>query len=195
MSENRLEISPIRIGKKSNGVLILLTGIGGTLEGYEGKYECIAKKAHDELGMSVLIATTPKGSWSHLRENLDSVMAEMHKTMGSDCSCYLMGFSAGGNIALCHSYLYPEIKRVLVINPVLNINLHIIRKGILAFSGERMTVVIGDGDSSYPFLGMLPKTERLEAVSLSGVDHVFTGRTDDFINLPFHYLLTSQDEV
>ncbi len=95
-----------------------------------------------------------------------------------------MGNSAGANLPICYSYLYPQIKKVLAINPVLNLNYHKTKEGILNFNGEKMFVVTGELDPAAVWLNSLPKKANLSTEILQGVDHVFTDNLEKFIALP-----------
>lgn len=93
-------------------VLVIFTGIGGTTKGYQNKYEKIAKYVTSQFHFSVFVATTPLGSWATLKENLQSVLNFVFKKLKSDSlNIYVMGTSAGANMVLSFSYLFPQIKK------------------------------------------------------------------------------------
>ena len=164
---------------KSNNLLLVLTGIGGTTTGYNNKYEKLAKRVIGTQDFSVAVATTPSGSWQHTKENLDFIMNEVSKRYND--KIYAMGNSAGGNILLMHAYEFPQIEKVLAVNSVLNVNLFKIEKGINLFKGKT-TIVCGEKDTSIKFYKMLKTNANI--VILQDIDHNFTNHIEDFINLP-----------
>lgn len=100
-----------------------------------------------------------------------------------------MGCSAGANLLLCHGSKFPQIRRILAINPLLNVNLHHILKGIQSFKEEKITVVVGRKDPSYSLVGLLPQDPKLKCSVLDDVDHEFHGQLETFVQLPWRYLL------
>ena len=180
----------IEFYEKSNNVLLILTGIGGTTKSFQNKYETIAHNVMKTYGFSVMVATTPSGSWLRLNgNNLQDIMnLIIEKKHNKNFDVYVMGSSAGANIILNYSYSFPQIKRVLAINPVLIMNLHKIHQGIKNFNGEKITVIFGENDYSCKLLEVLPQSNILDTIILPKVDHTFKGQLETFIDLPNHYL-------
>lgn len=178
--------------EKGTDVLVILTGMSGTTKGYENKYERIANQVTKDYGFSVVIATTPPNSLMTSKDNLQCIMDMLiQKANGNEFKVYAMGSSAGGNLLLSFSYLFPQIKRVLAINPVINLNFHLIDKGIKSFIGEKLSVVLGELDSASKWVELLPKTDNSETTILPNIDHVFRGYLETFIELPKQYLFFS----
>ena len=170
-------------------VLVIFTGIGGTTKGYQNKYEKIAKYITTDFHFSVFVATTPSGSWLTLKENLQYVLNYVFEKLNCEnLNIYVMGSSAGANIVLSFSYLFPQIKKILAINPVMNVNFHWIEKGIKNFKGECLHVVIGGNDPSSKWEGLLTETEKLNLTILPNIDHEFQNNLQVFINLPKQFL-------
>lgn len=176
----------IEIKYYGNGdnLLLVLTGIGGTTSGYENKYVKLANKVIETKDFSVAVATTPLGSWQHTRENLEFIMNDVLRKFNH--KIYAMGNSAGGNILLMHAHDFPQIERILAINPVLNINLFKIEKGINLFK-DKITIICGENDMSNKFYKMIKTTAKI--IVLKDIDHNFTNHLEDFIELPSRYLL------
>lgn len=167
----------------ADNLLLILTGIGGTVKGYDDKYVKLSKKVIETQDFSVAVATTPSGSWEHTKENLDFIMQYVkNKVKGK---IYAMGSSAGANILLMHAHEHPQIEQVLAVNPVLNINLFKIENGINKFSGNT-TIVCGEKDMSSKFYKIL-KSKATTHV-LQDIDHNFTNHLDQFIDLPLKYI-------
>lgn len=190
---DNIEIDFYEAGKD---VLLILTGLGGSVKGFENKYETIAKQVVKDYGFSVVVATTPYGSWEHLKENLEYVMGFIkNKRQNDDFKVYAMGTSAGANIVLCFSYLFPQIKRVLAVNPVLTVNLHWINDGIKDFVGDKIEVVVGEEDLSSQWVELLPKMDKLQTTILPNVEHYFKGHLQTYIDLPKKYLFNCKEQL
>jgi len=181
-----MEDIEIEYYEKGKDILLILTGIGGTTKGYENKYEKIAKSVMEKYNFSVVIATSPSGSWLHTEQNLNQVMNFIQSKRQNDFKVYAMGNSAGANIVLWHSNKFPQIKKVLAVNPVMNINLHLFKA--LKDSQKEMYVVFGELDISSKFAPLLPSSENIKVDILPNIDHNFTENLDLFMNLPNIYL-------
>ena len=174
-----IEIEFYSAGKN---LLLILTGIGGTTKGFQNKYEKIAKQVVQKYNYSVIVATSPKGSWQHTKENLAYIMSVVNKK--EFYNIFAMGSSAGANILLMHAYEFPKIKKILAINPILNINLHKINNGIELFNGKTI-LICGEKDMSNKFIGIVNK--KANTITIPNADHNFTNQLNDFIEL-YKYL-------
>lgn len=175
-------------------VLLIFTGLGGTLKGYQNKYERIAKQIMNMYHFSVAVVATPPNAWQALEKNLHDAMMFLHdKFQDYNFKVYAMGTSAGANILLCFSYLFPQIKRVLAVNPVLNVNFHWIDRGIKEFTGEQISVISGELDPSSRLIGLLSRYDSVQKIVLPNIDHVFRDNLDKFIELPNRYLMIVND--
>ena len=163
-------------------LLLILTGIGGTTKGFQNKYEKIAKQVVEKYNYSVIVATSPKGSWQHTKENLDYIMTVVNKKEFHNI--FAMGSSAGANILLMHAYEFPKIKKILAINPILNINLHKINNGIDLFNGKT-TLICGEDDMSNKFKEIVNK--KAKTITIPNADHNFTNQLKVYIKL-YEYL-------
>lgn len=165
--------------------LVILTGVGGSADGFGNKYLRIAEYVQSDYGFPVFIAPTPKDIWDRKEGFFDEVAA--HFMQNKTC-VYLMGVSAGATMALWYAVKYPQIRRILCVNPVLNINLHLTSSGIRDFCGEKMAVVFGEKDPSAKWAKILPAAPHLQINIVPGADHLFSGKLDEFIDLPKKYL-------
>ena len=163
--------------------LIIFTGLNGNTKGYGDKYVKIVEWVTLETGFSVFVAAVPKNCWDSPQEVFSNALDYALSKIKAE-NIYIMGSSAGANIAICYSYLYPQIKKVLAINPVLNLNYHRTKEGIVKFNGEKMFVITGELDPSAVWLNSLPAKENLSTEVLKGIDHVFTDNLEKFISLP-----------
>ena len=179
----------IEFYEKGQDVLFIFTGIGGTTKGYQNKYELIANQVVKDYGFSVAVVATPHGALLTLNDNMQYVMNFLFEQKKSkDIRVYAMGTSAGGNIVLSFSYPYPQIKKVLAINPVMNVNFHLIKNGIKEFVEGKINVVFGEHDSSTKWVELLPNSDNLSVTILPNIDHEFRGNLQSFIDLPNKFL-------
>ncbi len=173
--------------KSGPDVLLILTGAGGTTKGYANKYEKIAKAAMQKFNLSVVVASIPSRVWLQSEQCLSEIMNFVHSKMSNVYCVYAMGHSMGANLVLWHFAKFTEIKKVLAVNPVMTVNLHLFNR--LQNIEKPMQVIFGENDESCKFAEMLPKNIKVDV--LVGVDHNFTKHLDLFIQLPEKYLFSS----
>lgn len=165
---------------------LIITGIGGTIKGYKNKYEIIARNVIKKYNFSVVVATSPFGSWLHTERNLDYIMNYIKSKRNCDYKVYAMGNSAGANILLWHSHKFPQIKKVLAVNPVMNINIHLLKR--LQDTTKDINIVFGEKDISSKLAPLIPTNKNVNVEILSNIDHNFTDNLYTFIDLPNKYL-------
>ena len=163
--------------------LLIFTGRGGDTKGYGNKYVKIAENVTRKYGFSVFVAAVPENCWDSPQEVFSFAVDYVLSKTDTE-NIYVTGSSAGASLAIWYSHLYPQIKKVLAVNPVLNLNLHRTKDGILKFNGEKMFIVSGDKDPCVVWLNLLPHKDNLSTQTLKGVDHVFSNRIAEFIALP-----------
>lgn len=184
----------IEIDYYPNGkdVLLILTGLGGSVKGSQNKYETMANNIISKYDFSVFVAATPQGAWNNAKEHLTNVLDYVDSLMNDinkEYKIYVFAHSAGGTYALWYSYLFTRIKRIVVTNPVLNVNFHWLENGQNNFNGEFTKVIIGDKDQSFKFAGLLKRAKIIETVILENTDHEFKDNLTAFIELPEKYLI------
>ena len=161
--------------------VLIFTGLGGEIKGFENKYVKSAELITKEYGFSVFVAGVPEDCWSHPQEVFVTA-AEYVINKLNPGKMYVFGNSAGASLAIWYSHLYSVIKKVLAVNPVLNLNYQ--REGVENFSGEKMFIEVGEFDPCAVWLNALPQKENLHKEILKGADHTFTDSIDEFISLP-----------
>lgn len=167
--------------------LIIFTGLGGDTKGYENKYVTIAEEVTEKYGFSVFAAGVPQDLWSRPQEVFSTVF-DYVLSVCPPRTIYLMGSSAGASISIWYAHLYPQIKKVLAVNPVLNLNFHRVRDGLEKFSGEEIHIAIGEYDPCAMWVQLLPEQKNLVKEIIAGADHVFKGKLNEFISLPLKSL-------
>ena len=169
--------------------LLILTGRGGDTKGYENKYEKIAVNVTQKYGFSVVVAAVPEDIWERPTEFFKEAVGSVPPfCKGGDI--FVLGSSAGASLAIWYAHTYPQIKRVLAVNPVLNLNFHRTREGIEKFEGGKMIIVSGELDPCVMWAQLLPEKDNLVKQVLKDTDHIFSGKLSDFIALPERTLFT-----
>ena len=104
---------------------------------------------------------------------------------------YAFGFSNGGMMLSNQSFKYNNIKKVLILNSPLMFNWHKIKEGVKKFNQDKMTFIFGSLDQSFGYLPLLEnvKNSKVEIIKFENRDHQFIGYLDEFLELPFKYLL------
>ena len=106
-----------------------------------------------------------------------------------DYQVFYMGQSNGARIGMSWGYLYPEIKRMLLINSPIFINWHVLKKGIIQSENQDVFLVYGDRDDSYKYIGLIEPLldNNKKLIVINNADHNFANMMDVFINLPIKY--------
>ncbi len=176
---------------KSETALVIFTGIGGSVDGYNKKYKFIAENLYMKYDASIFIV--PVSSWSEKSTLIEEIMAKIdeyyRQIQIEDYQLYLMGLSAGASFIINEHYKYKRVTKVLAINPVLCINLD---KTILALNQSQipLTFIFAEKDPSCIFLKLvdLEKGGKNKVEIIEGADHEFSEHFDEFLSLPEKYL-------
>ncbi len=171
-------------------VLLILTGRCGSTKGYKNKYVTIAENIKQKYNFSVFVAGIPKNCWQEHQQIFCDIINYVLMHIEPN-RFYVMGSSAGASLAIWYAYIFPEINKVLAINPVLNLNLHKTIDGINNFGGERLYVISGDKDPCAKWQGLLPKNDKINTIIIERADHHFTNMLDEFITLPEMLIMKS----
>ncbi len=176
----------------SSTIVFIKAGANGSMYGYENKYLQIARNINKSHGYTVICSSNP----DYNRENplvqaieLIANYAESHNF--DDYEVFYMGHSDGAALAARYGHLYPKIKRMLLINPPIFFNWHKLKDGMKLFKGEKATFIYGDLDPSYKYMKMLTLigNEKVTWQIIPGADHHFKGKLEEFMDLPYKFLL------
>ena len=187
------DISIIRYGiiYGNNTIVFIKGGQDCSLYGYQNKYLKMAHNIHDKYGYTVIVSSNPFNG-----ENpLDNAMKVVHKVVEKchfkDYQIYYMGLSNGAIVGAWYGVNYSKIKRMLLINPPLDVYWDITKEGIEKFQGERMNIVFGNKDPSYSYTPLIKeiKNEKVHLHIIEGEDHCFSTDAYDFERLPMEFLL------
>lgn len=108
----------------SNLGVLIFTGIGGSFDGYKGKYSIIAKNLVEKYGANVFIVSVE--GWNVFDVLFDNVMEMVNSYFQNlnilSYDIYAVGVSAGATLIVSKAYKFKSIKKVLSINPVIQVN-------------------------------------------------------------------------
>ncbi len=188
---NKISCFSINYGiiEGNNTILFIKVGQNGSIYGYDNKYLKIAKYMHQKFGCTVICASNPYDGKTNLLE-FDMNFIDTYCKKFKSYNIYYMGISNGAVIGANWGHLYPQIIKMLLINPPLFINWHKIKSGLSHLKETSATIIIGELDPSFKFAGMinLINNNKLHLITLSNVDHNFTNNLSDFVLLPEQYL-------
>lgn len=160
--------------KGSSKIVVIKPGLEGTLLGKNDYHYKVAKLINKKYGYTVICSNNPNTNTKNTLEDLIRIINEYAKDMNyTDYDIYYFGDSNGGVLGARYAYLYPNIKRALLINPPLFISYHKLKDGMLKFNGDKMTFVYGTLDPSYKFVEILDNVgnDKISYVVLENKDH------------------------
>ena len=168
---------------ESNIVLLTVPGVDGSVDGYENKYVKIAESILDEHGAAVVRIANPfitSFHWeSNVRRALDYINTHAREISGNDdIEIRIMAHSAGAAIVAQIAWEYPNIEKILLINPATALGLDKMKRGLAEFGGNKITVVFGSKDPSAKDakeLSTADETARMRTFVYDDVDHHFSG--------------------
>lgn len=175
-------------------LLLIKTGTGGSIYGYNNKYFQIAQHFHS-VGYHVLCCSTPIGindltSFQTAFDIAGSLLGQRFSML----SIYYMGVSKGAYQGILYGNTIPQIESLLLINSPMMINF---TKQIatLRTIEKKCALVFGTKDPSFTFWPWLCQIENpyMELIEVSGADHNFKGFDEEFFSLPVKQFL-SRDE-
>lgn len=189
----------------SNKLLLVMTGIDGSLSGYKGKYDIIASDMKDNHDISTLIVALPYTAWEYMREifdySMDLIKTYFGKKNFEDYKIYAMGISAGGSNILSLFNEVPQIKSICVVNPVLTTYYQMrdnkavvdFRKIIknLKIKNVRKTIILGELDMSRADYEILKEIKETNTIVIPNGDHNLSGEENFkyFLEIPGKYLI------
>lgn len=182
----------------SNTILLTIPGVDGSVDGYKDKYLRIAESVQEENKVSVVRISNPfitSFHWeSNIRKVLDYISINLPSiTEGNKAEIRVMAHSAGAAVIAQIAWEYPEIKRLLLVNPATKLGLDKMKLGLSMFKGDDITVLFGSLDPSIDDVNRLASIEGRVPINtfvLEGTDHHFSG-TDgliQFIAAPKNHL-------
>ena len=153
---------------------------------YVDKYLIMAHRVHARIGATVICASNCD---SYGNKQLVADRAFIKKVIADlgaeNCELYFVGTSDGGDHALKLSCQFEKTAKFLGINSSWG-NIDNFTKRIQSLTDVKKIFVYGTNDVDFNDIVPRLKTmacDNLEIVILDGIDHSFTDRADDFIEL------------
>lgn len=144
------------IFKGNDTIILIKPGQDGSLIGYKNKYYNLATYLNSKYGYTIVCCNNPYDRKYNSLEDAVNVIEEYVKEMNfEEYKIYFLGTSNGGVLGAKHCYLYPNIKRFLMLNPPLFIFFNNMKEGLKKFDGEKIVFLYGDLDPSYMFTWLL----------------------------------------
>ena len=176
-------------------LLLIKTGMGGSIYGYQEKYFHIAQH-FNSLGYNVLCCSTPQTVNDRL--SFETAIEVAKAQMGDhfpDCTIHYMGISRGAYQGILFGNTIPQIEALLLINSPIMVNFS---KQLAALRGldKHSVLVIGTKDPSFQFWPFLQKIEnpKLKMIEVTDADHHFKGMNKEFFDLPLNVFLSKHQQ-
>lgn len=159
-------------------VFFIKTEANSSIYGYQNKYLKIAKRISYKYGLTVIIANNSSDV------TLENDFSNLDKYLKGNI--YFMGVSNGAAQAIQSEYVSAKIKKMLLVNIPLMINLHKTKEGIKNYKG-RLICVFGSKDPSFNYLPLIQDFRNVNVAVVPNQDHNFSNG-DEFLYLPEKYL-------
>lgn len=177
----------------NKGLLIIKTGSGGTIYGYENKYLTLAKKIQSKYGFGVIVSDNPVELFAADNMAVTMLVAKKYWEDNSLEKAYYFGVSKGAQYGAMYAYQYDWVTKWLLLNMPLMINWHRSRAGLEKLLPiQQMTMLWGDRDPSYKYIELIDtiKGKNITKVVLPGMDHNLSRAAEEFVRLPEKYLFS-----
>lgn len=166
------------IASGGEDVFFIKTEVNSSIYGYQNKYLKIAKRISYKYGLTVIVANnssdvTLENDFNNLEDYLKG-------------NIYFMGVSNGAAQAIQSEAVSSRIKKMLLVNIPLMINLHKTKEGIKNYKG-RLICVFGSKDPSFNYLPLIQDFRNVNVAVVPNQDHNFSNG-DEFLYLPEKYL-------
>ena len=159
-------------------VFFIKTEANSSIYGYQNKYLKIAKRINYKYGLTVIVANNSSDV------TLENDFSNLDKYLKGNI--YFMGVSNGAAQAIQSEYVSAKIKKMLLVNIPLMINLHKTKEGIKNYKG-RLICVFGSKDPSFNYLPLIQDFRNVNVAVVPNQDHNFSNG-DEFLYLPEKYL-------
>lgn len=169
---------------QSRVIFVTIPGVDGSVDGYQNKYVDIANSVQQKHEVAVVRAANPFITSFHWESNIRELLMYIEDNAKSICGTakpelYVMAHSAGAAIVARIAWEYPEIKRLLLVNPASKLGIEHMLQGVSKFEGQSVTIVYGEHDpsveSSKDFEGIKTVANVVVEI-LPGIDHDFSGK-------------------
>ena len=163
-------------------------------EWYENKYVTLANNLLMNYWVNIFVVENPWISRDDPEKftqcAFNFIDEKMKEFWYPNYKIYAMGFSAWGHFIWRFSYIYSNIEKILLINPVQSVNNTKLIKALNEFKWT-WTIIVWDQDPDYFYTPLLEKVNsNIKVVTLKWVNHLFSNEwwLETFIWLPEEYL-------
>ena len=178
-------------GKK--GLLIVKTGSGGNIYGYENKYLLLSEHVNQRYDFSVIVSDNPQNISPLENFNTTLLVAERYNLSFNCHDIYYFGVSKGASYAAMYAYKYNWVTKWLAVNMPIFINWHLLKDGLDKLNApQKMFVLFGTNDPSYRYNEVLDLVKgNVSKGFIPDIDHNFNNSTDKFIEMLDEYIFSN----
>lgn len=168
-------------------MLLIMPGVDGSVDGYQGKYKTIAEQINQKYDTTVIRMSNPLNFAHDHTRNFYEVMDYIEEHYDTTrLKLDLVGHSLGGYVIGVLAYAYDFVDKILMINPAISLDREDF-KSLYERDANLNHVLIGSNDPSYKYRDEFAKYAQVHIVD--GADHYFSGDyLNEFIEAPNKYL-------
>jgi pimeloyl-ACP methyl ester carboxylesterase len=183
----------------TGNILINIPGAGGTIGGYLNKYVNLGNYIQENKIASFVRIPNDRPAEYELtvRTVVNYCLENSNEICDSETpNIWLMGFSAGAGAIVLTGWEYPEIKKILAINPYIEGVKGKIERCLPLYTGDLFLIKGSDDDVIGPdtleyLSSYATNVSDLQTYTIPNCDHQLKGLTNSFIlsQLPQYYFL------
>ena len=183
----------------TGNIIINIPGAGGSVGGYLNKYVNLGNYIQEKnIASFVRMPNDRPGEYQlTVRKIVNYCLEHSTDICGSDVpDIWLMGFSAGAGAIVLTAWEYPEVKKVLAINPFIEDIREKIKKDLPSYIGQLFLIKGSDDDVIGPdtleyISTYASNVEDIQTYTIPNCDHQLKGLVNSKIlsQLPEYYFL------
>lgn len=177
----------------ANHFYVIFVGKWWSVDGYQNKYKRMAYNIVANYNAQAIIIENPWISRDNPKLYFNSAMGYIKNKiqeldMDANPKIHIMWFSAGWHFVGRFAHKYPEIKEIVLVNPVLRVDFEKLKKSLNSFEWK-ITIVQWNKDTDYPFNPLLSQIPNAKVEVLDWVDHQFSNEwwLEKFVWLAMDY--------
>lgn len=158
--------------------------------GHKGRYIEIAGRINKEFGLTVCVSVKSLDSEKSLFDEISVIRAICPFVE----DFLFIGVSAGGLVGAQQAWMNYQVKKMLLINLPLMLNIHKTKEGLSKFDTENAMIVYGERDNSFRNIQLLKEGElsKIKLFSVPDADRRFTGMAKELEEIIIYFV---QDSV
>jgi len=169
-------------------IVIIQSGKGGNIYGYDNKYLHMAKILNKSYGVTVMSWFDPQCWSNHFSDVMEFAKEYCKDKNFAEYEIFYFGMSNGGRQGILKAAEYPCIKKLMFVNAPFMIDFHKVKKGFenLKETGKEVWAIYGTNDPSYKYIDLLKQYEsdNFHILTQDGADHNFINHLETFIDYP-----------